>query len=128
MSEAPKILIADDDRAFQIYLSRAFRNGGYDVTVVSDGYEALDELRSQDYRFVVIDYDMPKMNGLDLIGEMQKDTKLQDIPFMMISGYDKMELVEKAYSIGVKWFLRKADIKYLTLPAMVNHILAPEIQ
>src|SRR5436190_1651116 len=68
-----RILIVDDDAISLEILENALVKAGYDVATASDGEEALQMLRSEPLRLVISDWDMPRLNGLDLCRAVRSD-------------------------------------------------------
>ena len=62
-----KILVADDDPIIRKLLSEVLTHDGHQVTVTSNGVEALEETRRQDFQLVFMDVHMPMMNGLETL-------------------------------------------------------------
>ena len=67
-----RILVVEDDRTTQHLVSSILKGGGHAVTAVSDGAEALAELRAHEFDVVLTDIWMPQMNGLDLLAELRR--------------------------------------------------------
>ena len=82
-----RILLCDDEphilRASEIKFTRA----GFDVTCVSDGQHALETIQSSERPFdvVVTDYQMPRMNGLQLITHLREDASTSDTPVILLT-------------------------------------------
>ncbi len=68
-----KIIIIDDSRTIRKVLSNKFTLDGYMVDTASDGEEGLKMLRQADYSAVLLDHDMPKLNGLELYMQVRKE-------------------------------------------------------
>ncbi len=67
-----RILVAEDDDALRSVLERGLRTAGYVVDAVRDGAEALDYLKTYDYEVAVLDWRMPVMSGLDVVGALRR--------------------------------------------------------
>ena len=67
-----RILIVDDDDIATEILEHALEKFGYEVAVAYDGFEALDLLRSGQFRLVISDWIMPKMSGIELCREIRR--------------------------------------------------------
>ena len=68
-----KIIIIDDSEAIRKVLSKKFTLDGYMVDTASDGEEGLKMLRQEDYSAAILDYEMPKLNGLQVYLELRKE-------------------------------------------------------
>lgn len=79
------ILIADDNPDTRNILSRAFERAGLTCTAVADGTEALKAIQARPPALIITDLLMPKMNGFSLLGYLQADRNLADIPVVVLS-------------------------------------------
>lgn len=83
------------------------------MRVVRDGKEALEALRGngvngrKEVDLVVLDINMPKKNGFDVLTEMKRDAKLRQIPVVMLTVSEREEDIVKAYSEGACTYIRK---------------------
>jgi len=66
-----RILIVDDDQNIRLLLSTFLKKWGYEVTVASDGAEAWEILQKETIYFVITDWMMPKMNGIELCNKIR---------------------------------------------------------
>ncbi|MEP6622076.1 MAG: sigma-54 dependent transcriptional regulator [bacterium] len=100
-----KILIADDEAAITTGLSAILEDAGYSVDVVSDGQKALDALSAERYGVVLADLKMPKLDGLTLLGELQK----RSIPTecIIITGQATVDSAVQAMQQGAYDYIEK---------------------
>jgi len=80
------VLVAEDDAALRSVLERGLRENGYVVDTVSDGADALNFLRTYDYDVAVLDWRMPKMDGLEALEESRR--KGVRTPILMLTARD----------------------------------------
>lgn len=81
---APSLLIADDDRDFRETLNNVFAPRGFDTHLASDGEEALEIVGKRDIHLVLMDMHMPKLTGLETIGQIKLIRR--NLPCILISG------------------------------------------
>lgn len=81
-----RVLVAEDDAALRSVLERGLRENGYVVDTVSDGADALNFLRTYDYDVAVLDWRMPKMDGLEALEESRR--KGVRTPILMLTARD----------------------------------------
>jgi len=84
MNRMNRVLIVDDDDAARLALSACLASSGYELTEACDGMEALIRLQTGAYALVITDYQMPGLNGLELMQIVRKKWK---IPVLLISGH-----------------------------------------
>jgi two-component system cell cycle response regulator CpdR len=85
-----RILLAEDDEAMRMYLSRALQNAGYDVSTVDRGTDALELLKNETFDLLLSDIVMPEMDGIELAqrcNEVSPTTKV-----MFITGFAAVTL------------------------------------
>jgi two-component system chemotaxis response regulator CheY len=107
---AYNILIVDDSLPMRAVIKKTIKLSGFDVGQVHeapDGVEALKILKSEWMDLVLSDYNMPNMNGLELIREMQKDDVLKEIPVVMITTEGSEQRVEEFMTKGAKDYIKK---------------------
>jgi len=114
-NEAPHLLVVDDNRMERLKLTRALQGGGYTVTAADSGEQALEKLRSESFDLMLLDIEMPGMNGYQVLESMRDDDELPNIPVIMVSGYDDEESAKKCKDLGARDLLPKTfDIDTLT--------------
>ena len=103
-----RILIVDDSRAMRMIIARTLRQAGYKDHVVEeagDGAAALEAIRASVPDVVMSDWNMPVMNGIELLEELQKNGPNQTFGFLTTEGSDEMR--ERAKTAGAKFFSPK---------------------
>ncbi len=80
-----KILIVDDEESIREPLKEMLVRNGYEVIMAEDGKKGLDEARKKKPDLVLLDVNMPKMDGFKVLEELKKDKKTADIPVFMLT-------------------------------------------
>lgn len=102
---ALNILLVDDDRDVIEYLSDFLNAEGYKTTAVTDPTEAVEALRKSEYHVAILDLMMPKLSGIDLLGQIRKvDT---DIAVVILTGYPSLETAAASIEHDVSAYIRK---------------------
>jgi CheY-like chemotaxis protein len=107
------ILLVDDDDLDIENVQRAFKKGGVvnPVFVARDGIEALEKLRSEEVPrerlLVLLDLNMPRMNGLEFLAELRKDVGLQRLPVVVLTTSNEDSDRVEAYGMNVAGYLLK---------------------
>jgi two-component system chemotaxis response regulator CheY len=103
-----KILIVDDFATMRKVIRNLLRQIGYqNVTEAEDGVEALKELKSQKIEFVISDWNMPNMSGIELLKAVRADSELSGLPFLMVTAESLKENVVEAVKAGVSNYIVK---------------------
>ncbi len=110
-----KILVADDDRTLLEALSMILRDKGYEVVAVPDGQDLLRLLDEERPDLLMLDIMMPKVDGLQLLQQVKKDVRWEDLPVLMISSMAPEEATVRSLGLGAADFIAKPfRVKELT--------------
>lgn len=103
-----KILIVDDFSTMRRIIKNLLRDLGFTNThEADDGSTALPMLRGGDYDFLVTDWNMPGMTGIDLLKEVRADDKLGSMPVLMVTAEAKRDQIIEAAQAGVNGYVVK---------------------
>jgi two-component system, response regulator, stage 0 sporulation protein F len=103
--EQKRILVVDDEENARLGLSRLLAREGFVVDSVANGYEALDYLRQHDVNLIVTDINMPEMNGIAFLKELNKTHPLSNV--IMITAYGGVESYIEATNLGAFEYINK---------------------
>jgi CheY-like chemotaxis protein len=101
-----RVLIVDDHPAIRETMNDILNGEGFNTQLAADGKEALNLCLSKDFDFVLIDIQMPEMNGVEVLKQL-KEQKEKCPKFIFFSAYSTQELQEMANSLGAYAFLKK---------------------
>ena len=102
-----RIMIVDDDEAIRRYTKKLLESEYYEVIPAVNGRDALDRIFENPPDLIVVDYQMPEMNGLEFIEKLKSHSHLSRIPTMMLTSTDTEESEIKALSIGADDWIQK---------------------
>ncbi len=103
-----KILIVDDFSTMRRIIKNLLRDLGFTNTQeADDGSTALPMLKSGDFDFLVTDWNMPGMTGIDLLKACRADSKLVSIPILMVTAEAKRDQIIEAAQAGVNGYVVK---------------------
>lgn len=103
-----RILLAEDDRFVAHVLRRALQNMGHEVTIVANGEEAWERLQRREYRVVISDWVMPRMDGIELCKRIRRDLPANPYTYViMLSARNARAHRLEGLSAGVDEFLTK---------------------
>ena len=103
-----KILVVDDYQTMLRILSKLLKQLGFqNVETASDGRDALSKLQSFTFEFIISDWNMKPMTGIELLKEVRGNEKLKHIPFIMTTAESKTENVIAAQQAGVSNYIVK---------------------
>ncbi len=103
-----KILIVDDFSTMRRIIKNLLRDLGFNNTSeADDGNTALPMLQSGDFDFLVTDWNMPGMEGIDLLKAVRADEKLANLPVLLVTAEAKKEQIVEAAQAGVNGYVVK---------------------
>ena len=100
-----KIMVVDDSDAVRELIGAFLQTRGYDITMATDGVDALGKLKNDTFPLIITDINMPKMNGPELLDTMSRST--QDYKAVVMSTYIGEEIRTELRKKGAVAFLLK---------------------
>src|SRR5262249_42552996 len=110
------IVLIDDDRVWLETLADFFEARGYPVRTAEGGRLGLSLLQSDDARLAVVDFQLPELNGLELLRRLRRSGR--DLAVLMLSSDDDPALPARALAEGARAFLSKSMAPSLLLRAL----------
>ncbi|MFI3247180.1 MAG: chemotaxis response regulator CheY [Ferrimonas sp.] len=108
MDKNMKVLIVDDFSTMRRIIKNLLRDLGFNNTQeADDGATALPMLQNGDFDFVVTDWNMPGMQGIDLLRAIRADDNLKHLPVLMVTAEAKREQIVMAAQAGVNGYIVK---------------------
>jgi len=110
------ILVVEDNRPEQIIMQEAFKEAQaiHELHLVKDGIEAIEFMqRKGDFQdapvpdLIILDLNMPRKNGLEVLSEIKADYKLKHIPVLVFSNSEYAHDICKAYTLGANAYIAK---------------------
>ena len=105
--EAPVVMVVDDSITVRKITTRLLEREGYRVLTARDGVDALEQLKSQRPAVMLIDIEMPRMDGFDLTRNVRGDPRTMEIPIIVISSRIAPKHRSRATELGVNAYLGK---------------------
>ncbi|MGE5615310.1 MAG: adenylate/guanylate cyclase domain-containing protein, partial [Bacillota bacterium] len=102
-----RLLVVDDNKVNRLLLGRSLEQQGHTVATASNGREALDMLKREPYDLVLLDMEMPEMDGFQVLGELVKDPRLNDLPVIVTSSLEGLDNVVRCIELGAEDYLTK---------------------
>ncbi|WP_183142189.1 chemotaxis response regulator CheY [Pseudomonas cichorii] len=103
-----KILIVDDFSTMRRIIKNLLRDLGFtNTSEADDGITALPMLQSGSFDFLVTDWNMPGMSGIDLLRQVRLDDRLKSLPVLMVTAEAKREQIIEAAQAGVNGYVVK---------------------
>ncbi|CNE64094.1 chemotaxis response regulator CheY [Yersinia mollaretii] len=117
-----RFLVIDDFATMRRIVRNLLQDLGFkNVDEAEDGQDALAKLRASEFDFVISDWNMPNLDGLQLLTEIRKDEKLNKIPVLMVTAEAKKENIIAAAQAGANGYVVK-PFTAATLEEKLNKI------
>lgn len=125
LHQPPKILIVDDRESERIILSKLLSTFNADIVTTSSGQEALSQLIRHDFVLVLLDMQMPMMDGLETAELMRSNKHTENIPIIFLTAYDKDEIrMLQGYKVGAIDYLFKPINREILLAKVQSFLRA----
>jgi diguanylate cyclase (GGDEF)-like protein len=103
------VLAVDDDQSYLHYLQRLLMRAGYEVRVAGDGLSAIDIIRSERIDLMLVDLNMPQMDGIETVRRIQADTELRHLYSILLTATTQLETKLRALNSGLDDYLSKSS-------------------
>lgn len=122
-----RILVVDNSLTVRELQRKLLDHNGYDVEVAVDGMDGWNALRDGGFNLVITDIDMPRMDGIELVGMIRKDSKLKGMPVMILSYKDREEDKGRGLEAGADYYLTKGSFHDDTLMNAVVDLIGEAV-
>ena len=120
LSSSPAhLLIVDDNKVNRMVLSRSLEQQGHVVETAENGREGLEKFRTGVFDLMLLDIEMPEMDGFEVLEACLNDVDLRQIPIIMTSAMEELDAVVKCVELGAEDYLTK-PVNPILLRARVN--------
>ncbi|KAF1720356.1 chemosensory pili system protein ChpA (sensor histidine kinase/response regulator) [Pseudoxanthomonas wuyuanensis] len=103
----PLVMVVDDSLTMRKVTGRVLERHNFEVTAARDGVEALEKLEERVPDLMLLDIEMPRMDGYELATAMKADARFKDVPIVMITSRTGDKHRQRAFDIGVQRYLGK---------------------
>ena len=121
-SKRPVIMVVDDSVTVRKVTSRFLERQGFEVVVARDGVEAIDILQELRPDLMLLDIEMPRMDGFEVATQVRHNAQLSDLPIIMITSRTGEKHRERALEIGVTDYMGKPFQENELLERIAMHL------
>ena len=118
-----KVMIVDDSVTVRKVTSRLMERQGWEVTTAKDGLDAMNQLQDIYPDIVLLDIEMPKMDGFEVLKSVRRDPRLEKLPIIMITSRTGEKHKQQAFELGVNQYLGK-PFQEANLLSTIDEVLA----
>jgi adenylate cyclase len=104
---AGRLLVADDNRVNRLLLTRTLEQQGHSVASAENGRIALEMLRREPFDLLLLDMEMPEMDGFQVLEQLNSDLQLRDLPVIVTSSLEGIDSVVRCVELGAEDYLSK---------------------
>jgi two-component system, chemotaxis family, sensor histidine kinase and response regulator WspE len=123
LKKTKRVLVVDDSLTVRELEKKLLQTRGYEVEIAVDGMDGWNAARTGHFDLVVTDVDMPRMDGIEFVTLIKKDSNLKSLPVMIVSYKDRAEDRRRGLEAGADYYLAKASFHdEALLQAVVNLI------
>ncbi|RDS84651.1 response regulator [Dyella monticola] len=123
----PLVMVVDDSITMRKVTGRVLERHEYEVETAKDGLDALEKLHERVPDLVLLDIEMPRMDGYELATQMKADPRLRRVPIIMITSRTGEKHRQRAFDIGVDRYLGK-PYQEAELLAQINEVMEQRAQ
>jgi CheY-like chemotaxis protein len=106
-SGGARLLVVDDNKVNRLLLTRSLEQQGHSVASAENGRVALETLRREAFDLLLLDMEMPEMNGFEVLEQLKNDLQLRDLPVIVTSSLEGVESVVRCIELGAEDYLPK---------------------
>ena len=106
-SRSSRLLVADDNKVNRLLLTRSLELMGHEVVSAGNGRTALEKLRSERFDLLLLDLEMPEVDGFELLEQRVADPALRALPVIVTSSLEGVAQIARCIELGADDYLHK---------------------
>jgi class 3 adenylate cyclase len=104
---AARVLVVDDNKVNRLLLSRSVQMQGHGIAMAENGRVALEMLRREPFDLLLLDIEMPEMDGFAVLEQLKADVHLRDLPVIVTSSVEGLDNIVRCIALGAEDYLQK---------------------
>ena len=125
--DSSRVLIADDNKVNRLLLSRSVELLGHRVMLAENGRIALEKLQSEPFDLLLLDIEMPELDGFAVLEQLKADPQLREMPVIVTSSVEGLDNVVRCINLGAEDYLHK-PVNQVLLKARIGASLEMILQ
>lgn len=118
-----KIFIIEDEQSLRDILIMRLKDAGFEIEVAIDGAEALEKLKTLTPDLILLDIILPKIDGFAVLGKIKEDSRIKDIPVVVLSNLGQDTDIKRALDMGAVDYFVKAQHSLSEIIELVKKFL-----
>ena len=103
----PSVLVVDDDENLRFIYKKNLENRGYEVETAVNGADALEIIEGWKPDIIILDIMMPELDGVKVLENLKRDSVLDELSVIMLTGVSEINLMKKCLDLGAKGYILK---------------------
>jgi DNA-binding response OmpR family regulator len=99
------LLVINDSQTLNTLLKLVLEAEGFSVSLAETGHDGLKEANSRQYKLILLDYNLPDINGLDVCIKLKNEERTKNTPIAFITAIDKDDILEKIKNVGADAYI-----------------------
>ncbi len=121
-----KVLVVDDDESFCRLIVKLLHIAKYDVYQVHNGLDAVPFLSTRHIDLVLLDFDLPGMDGIKLLSTLRRNMATKHLPIIMLTAHSTSDHVRECAHFGIQGFIVKQRLNSEDLASRIEQAIAPQ--
>ncbi|NMM63674.1 hybrid sensor histidine kinase/response regulator [Clostridium sp. P21] len=121
--EKKSIIVVDDSITSRTLLKNILENYGYQVKTAVDGLQGWRLMENEKFDLVVTDIEMPVMDGFELTKRIRDDSKISDVPVVLVTSLESKEDKERGIDVGASAYIVKSDFRQSSLLDTIKRLI-----
>jgi two-component system chemotaxis sensor kinase CheA len=118
------VLVVDDSMTTRMLEKSILESAGHDVEVALSGEEALERVRDKRYGLILVDVEMPGMDGFTFIEHIRSNPSVRDIPAILVSSRAAPEDLKRGRDVGAQGYMIKSEFDQAALLSMIDRLMS----
>lgn len=114
MNIKPKVLVVEDDESVAIVMEYLLAEIGCEVAIARTGAEGIQFARREEFALVILDINLPMLNGFEVCAWLKQDFRFQRTPIVFVSARGDDNDRSRAFAFGAEFIAKPFDAKYFT--------------
>ena len=120
----PPVLVVDDSLTTRMLEQSILESAGYDVEVAVSGEDGLERVRTRTFSLILVDVEMPGMNGFTFIERLRSDPKTRNTPAILVTSLAEPSHRQRGRDVGAQGYIVKSEFDQAKLLAMIEPLVA----
>lgn len=123
-NNSKKIAIIEDERILLKALKTELSSEGFEVISATDGETGIELIKKEKPDLLLLDLVLPRIDGFEVLKRIKKDSKVKDVPVLILSNLGQDENIERGMKLGAVDYFVKASTDLATIAEKINNILS----